>query len=72
MDSEHVRQVWLEHGGSLTKAGAALGITKQLVDYHVRKANREHPLTYQEGSPANQRAMMAYVRACLVRAGITR
>ena len=72
MDSSEVRRVWLRNGGNLTETGAALGVPKQLISYHVRKANAQNPLTYQSGEPEDQRAMAEYVRACLDRAGIAR
>ena len=70
MDSIEVRRVWLRCGGSLSQAARELGTAKQIVQYHVRKANREAPLTFHAGNPDDQMAMMAYHRSALSRVGI--
>ena len=72
MDTNEVRRVWLRSGGSLTRAAKTLGVAKQIVDYHVRKANTQSPLKYQSGEPEDQKAMTEYVRQCLEKAGISR
>lgn len=69
-DSLEVRRIYLEHGGNARVTAAALGISRQLVEYHVRRANRLSPLTYAEGAKEDRAAVQAFVRAQLKRAGI--
>lgn len=75
MDSFEIRREWLRQGGNSEAAARAISaaghpITRQGVHKHVQRANRLQPLTYQRGEPEDQRAMVAYVRACLTAAGI--
>jgi len=71
LDSLEVRREYLRHGGNARTTAAALNISRQLVEYHVRRANKSAPLTYGQGSPEDRAAVQAFVRAQLARAGIS-
>jgi transposase-like protein len=70
MDSYAVRRTYLETGGSLSETAARLGTSKQAVQYHIRKANKERPLKFGEGEPADREAVRAFQRSQLARVGI--
>jgi hypothetical protein len=75
-DSFEVRRVYLENKGNALETAKALGISRQLVDYHVRRANELRPLTvptvevHTTGTDAERSAVGAFVRAQLERVGI--
>lgn len=70
MESVEVRREYLRQGGRLRATAAALGVKHPSVAWHVARANRIAPLTYQAGDPEDRKAMRAYVLAQLARVGI--
>ena len=65
-----MRRVWLAVGGDYSAAAEKVRTTRQNLTYHVNRLNEREPLTYQHGCAEDRAAMVAYVRACLDRAGI--
>lgn len=61
----------MRNGFDSRAAGRELGLTRQTVDYHVRRANAAVPLTYGRGDQEDRTAMGLGVRAVLQRAGIS-
>lgn len=75
MEAAGVRRVWLEHGGNAVQAARALGISRQMVDYYVRRAP---PLRARVtgalvgGTDDDATAFTAYLRSVLARARVDR
>jgi hypothetical protein len=62
--------MWARHGFDAGKAAAELGMTRQAVRYHVRRANAADPLTYGHGDAEDVKAMTAGLKSILRRVGI--
>lgn len=72
MDNERdleARRIYLREG-SYQAVADRLGVSKARAYTLVQRANLRSPLTWKHGSPEDQRAMIAYWRACMQRAGI--
>lgn len=70
MESIEVRRIWARLGYDAGAAAREIGISRQAVRYHVRRAHEVAPLTYGKGDHEDRAAMGTGMRVVLKRAGI--
>ena len=70
LDSEAIRLEVMRAGGNIQTVADSHGVATNAIRYHVRRANRLHPLTYGQGAAEERAAMGTFVRASLTAFGI--
>lgn len=70
LDSGAIRLEVMRAGGDIRRVADAHGVASNAVRYHIRRANRLHPLTYGQGTADERNAMGILAQAALRAFGI--
>lgn len=69
--SEEIRRIYLAKGGDLIDTARELGVSRQTIWRHLRRARAVAPLRRGRGPAADRKAVEAFIERQLERVGVT-